>query len=143
MTGDGTTGAPVVLETNVDDLDQRLWPGVLARLIEAGAVDAWLTPILMKKGRPAYTLSALVPADAVAAVRRVVFVETSSIGVREHTVAKHALDRDVAVVQVDGYDVRVKTATLDESGWRDAGVEGFGGEAAGGDEDGEGVAGEA
>jgi pyridinium-3,5-bisthiocarboxylic acid mononucleotide nickel chelatase len=106
-------GAPVVLETNVDDLDQRLWPGVLARLIEAGAVDAWLTPILMKKGRPAYTLSALVPVEAVAAVRRVVFVETSSIGVREHTVAKHALDRDVAVVQVDGYDVRVKTARLD------------------------------
>jgi pyridinium-3,5-bisthiocarboxylic acid mononucleotide nickel chelatase len=105
--------ASVVLETNVDDLDQRLWPGVLARLIEAGAVDAWLTPILMKKGRPAYTLSALVPADAVPAVRRVVFVETSAIGVRLHPVAKHALDRDFVVVQVDGMDVRVKTATLD------------------------------
>lgn len=112
-TGEDATPSSVVLETNVDDLDQRLWPGVLARLIEAGAVDAWLTPILMKKGRPAYTLSALVPADAVAAVRRVVFVETSAIGVRLHAVAKHALDRDFVVVQVDGIDVRVKTATLD------------------------------
>jgi pyridinium-3,5-bisthiocarboxylic acid mononucleotide nickel chelatase len=112
-TAEDAAPASVVLETNVDDLDQRLWPGVLARLIEAGAVDAWLTPILMKKGRPAYTLSALVPSDAVPAVRRVVFVETSAIGVRLHPVAKHALDRDFVVVQVDGIDVRVKMATLD------------------------------
>jgi uncharacterized protein (TIGR00299 family) protein len=103
----------VVLETNVDDLDPRLWPVVLSRLLEAGAVDAWLTPILMKKGRPAHTLSALVPPDAVEAVRRVVFVETSAIGVREHRVGKHALARDWVVVTVDGADVRVKVARLD------------------------------
>ena len=103
----------LVVETNVDDLDPRLWPAVLTRLLEAGAVDAWLTPVLMKKGRPAHTLSALVPPEAADAVRRVMFVETSAIGVREHAVRKRALRRGWASVQVDGHEIRVKTAELD------------------------------
>jgi len=103
----------LVLAANVDDLDPRLWPDVLGRLLAAGASDAWLTPILMKKGRPAHTLSVLV-ADAVAEeVRRVVFTETSTIGLREHRVAKRALGRELATVDVSGRAVRVKIARLD------------------------------
>jgi uncharacterized protein (TIGR00299 family) protein len=103
----------VVLEANVDDLDPRLWPGVLAALLAAGASDAWLTPILMKKGRPAHTLSALVPVPSVQAVRRVVFAESSTIGVREHGVRKRVLRRETRTVTVDGRAVRVKVARLD------------------------------
>ncbi len=111
---DGTEqDVQLLLESNVDDLDPRLWPVVLARLLEAGAVDAWLTPVLMKKGRPAHTLSALVPPAAARAVRRVVFVETSAIGLREHAVRRHALRRGWATVSVDGHEIRVKTAELD------------------------------
>ncbi len=105
--------AAVVLEANVDDLDPRLWPSVLAALLAAGASDAWLTPILMKKGRPAHTLSALVPLEAVDAVRRVVFTESSTIGVREHRVDKRALRRETRTVTVDGVTVRLKVARLD------------------------------
>ena len=68
----------------------------------------------MKKGRPAHTLSVLVPADRVDACRRVVFRETTAIGVREtHVDAKHALDRALRTVEVDGQPIDVKVASLD------------------------------
>ena len=111
-TGRASTGATVI-ETNVDDLDPRLWPAVLATLLEAGASDAWLTPILMKKGRPAHTLHALVRAERADAVRRAVFRHTSTIGVREVPVGKSALDREMRSVEVDGHPVAVKLARLD------------------------------
>jgi uncharacterized protein (TIGR00299 family) protein len=103
-------GAWQTIEANVDDLDPRLWPGVLDRLLAAGAVDAWLTPILMKKGRPAHTVSALVAADVAAAVRQVLVTETSTIGVRQTAVSKHALERSWLTVDLDGQQVRVKLA---------------------------------
>ncbi|WP_328989500.1 nickel pincer cofactor biosynthesis protein LarC [Kribbella sp. NBC_01245] len=101
----------LVYETNVDDLDPRIWPQVLAKLLEAGASDAWLTPILMKKGRPAHTLSVLVTGARANAVRRVILAETSAIGMRESTVTKHAADRAFSSVDVDGQKVSVKIAS--------------------------------
>ena len=103
----------VVLETNVDDLDPRVWPGVLALLLRAGASDAWLTPVLMKKGRPAHTLSVLAPVALLPAVRAVVLTETSAIGLRTTAVTKTALERSDDVVDVLGQPVRVKRAFLD------------------------------
>lgn len=108
----GAATTTLVLEANVDDLDPRLWPPVLARLLEAGASDAWLVPILMKKGRPGHTLCALVESDVAERVRAVMFTETTTIGVRETPVTKRALDRDEHTVTVDSKRIRVKTATL-------------------------------
>ncbi len=104
------TDAPLLLETNVDDLDPRIWPQVIAALLDAGASDAWLTPILMKKGRPAHTLTALVSADRADAVRTAIFRQTSTIGLREITIGKSALDREMHTVLVDGRTVHVKLA---------------------------------
>ncbi len=106
-------GSPVVLETNVDDLDPRLWPGVLDALFAAGASDAWLTPILMKKGRPAHTLSALCRPEAVPGVQAAMFATTSSIGLRVVPVGKVALDRTQASVDVLGGRVGVKVAATE------------------------------
>jgi uncharacterized protein (DUF111 family) len=99
-----------MIETNVDDLDPRLWPNVLAALLDAGASDAWLSPIVMKKGRPAHTLHALVSGDRAEAVRTEIFRQTSTIGVREIALGKHALDREMRTVQVEGHRVHVKLA---------------------------------
>ena len=110
----GAARGELVLESNVDDLDPRLWPGVLVALMAAGAADAWLTPVLMKKGRPAHRLSVLVAAGYAPAVREVVFRETSTLGLCEHAVTKHALDRAERTVEVDGRPIRVKLGLLDD-----------------------------
>ena len=107
---DASTSNPVVLESNVDDLDPRLWPGVLDALFEAGASDAWLTPIVMKKGRPAHTLSALCRPDAVPAVQAAIFAATSTIGLRMVPVGKTALERTTSSVEVLGGRVGLKVA---------------------------------
>jgi uncharacterized protein (TIGR00299 family) protein len=100
--GTAPDAGPLLLECNVDDLDPRVWPAVIAALLDAGASDAWLTPILMKKGRPAHTLSALVDAGRAAAVRSAIFRQTSTIGLREQPLAKHALEREMVTIEVGG-----------------------------------------
>ncbi len=105
----------VVLETNVDDLDPRLWPRVLTTLLAAGASDAWLTPILMKKGRPAHTLHVLCPDEPVVRQRlsQIVFRETPTLGLRTVPVGKTVLARQETTVDVGGRPVRVKLAVHD------------------------------
>jgi uncharacterized protein (TIGR00299 family) protein len=109
----GHAATEVMLECNADDLDPRLWPGVLSALLAAGAADAWLTPILMKKGRPAHTLHVLCPVEAADRLRALVFRETSTIGLRQYPVDKHALARSWSTVDVNGQPVRVKIASFD------------------------------
>jgi uncharacterized protein (TIGR00299 family) protein len=105
----GATGMTMwQLETNVDDLDPRVWPTVLAALLDAGAADAWLVPIVMKKGRPAHTLCVLAHEAGKDALRDAVFTLTGTLGVRESPVHRVALDRDQRAVTVTGGTVRVK-----------------------------------
>lgn len=104
----GSPGEAVVFESNVDDLDPRLWPGVLSALLAAGASDAWLVPVLMKKGRPAHTLCVLAPPERAQALREEVFRQTSTLGVREYPVHKTALARSWAEVEVLGARLPIK-----------------------------------
>ena len=103
----------VLLEANIDDLDPRLWPGVLAQLMQAGASDAWLVPVLMKKGRPAHTLSVLCHPGRAEALRDTILVGTTTIGVRQHPVTKYALPRAWVDVELHGRTVAVKIAHRD------------------------------
>ena len=103
----------LLLESTVDDLDPRVWPLVLAALLDGGAHDAWLTPVLMKKGRPGHVVAALAPPAAAATVRGVLFRETTTLGVRETAVARTVLDREFRQVDVDGQPVVVKLGLLD------------------------------
>lgn len=96
------------LRANVDDLDPRVWPGVLDACLAAGAVDAWLAPIVMKKGRPAFTVHALVRPDAADAVADVLLTHTTTLGVREVGVRRRTLERAFVTVEIDGVPLTVK-----------------------------------
>jgi pyridinium-3,5-bisthiocarboxylic acid mononucleotide nickel chelatase len=111
-TSDPSAGTAAVLEANIDDMDPRMWPSVLTALLDSGAGDAWLIPIAMKKGRPAHTLCAIASHDRVADVRAAIFGNTTTIGVREVAVTKHALQREFRSVTVDGQQIAVKLGIL-------------------------------
>jgi uncharacterized protein (TIGR00299 family) protein len=104
-------GQPVVLlETNVDDATGETLAHALAALLQAGAHDAWITPILMKKGRPAHTVHALADAALAAQVADVLIRETGSLGVRGQTLERWPSERHIDQVEVDGRLVRVKVS---------------------------------
>ena len=107
------TEPAVLLEANVDDLDPRLWPGILTGLLASGAADAWLVPIVMKKGRPAHTLTVLCSPGRAGDLREQIFRETSTLGVRESPRQKVALERMFVDVAVAGEKVPVKVAHRD------------------------------
>jgi pyridinium-3,5-bisthiocarboxylic acid mononucleotide nickel chelatase len=104
--GEGDGG--LVLEANIDDMTPELAPWVVERLLAAGAADVWLTPVHMKKGRPGIVLSALCPPGGDAAVREVLWRETSTLGVRGLPVRKWMLERRTIEVDLEGGKARVK-----------------------------------
>jgi uncharacterized protein (TIGR00299 family) protein len=107
--GTGAAGQPVVLlEANVDDVTGETLAHALAALIDAGAHDAWLTPIVMKKGRPAHTVSVLADPALVGQLADVLRDETGSLGVRGTSLERWPSPRTFDEVEVHGLPVRVK-----------------------------------
>jgi len=106
-----TPGQPVtLLEVNVDDATGETIAHTVTALLEAGAHDAWVTPILMKKGRPAHTVSALCDAALAGQVATVLTRETGSLGVRGQTLERWPAARAMEEVDVGGLPVRVKVS---------------------------------
>ncbi len=107
----GPGGQPVVLlEANVDDATGEVLAHAIAALLGAGAHDAWVTPIVMKKGRPAHMVSALADTALSRQVAAVLVAETGSLGVRGSVVARWPRARDLGTVDVAGLPVRVKVS---------------------------------
>jgi len=100
----------VVLEANVDDMPGE-WSGhLLERLFAAGARDVWFTPIVMKKGRPALTVSALCAADHLNVVGDVLLAESTSIGYRYRRVGRRTLTRGMVEVETAYGRLRLKVS---------------------------------
>lgn len=104
-------GQPITLvEANVDDATGETLADAIAMMLEAGAADAWLTPIVMKKGRPAYTVSALADAAVAEQVAAVMRAETGTLGVRARVINRWPSAREMDRVEVHGRAIRVKVS---------------------------------
>jgi uncharacterized protein (TIGR00299 family) protein len=100
----------LLIETNIDDSTPEALAFVVERLLESGAHDAWATPIVMKKGRSAVTLSVLCDPAARSRLEEILFAETTTIGTRAAFSTRRVLPRETVTVMVLGHDVRVKVA---------------------------------
>ncbi|HZV12453.1 MAG TPA: nickel insertion protein, partial [Candidatus Kapabacteria bacterium] len=100
--------SPLLLETNIDNMDSEIFPYVIDRLLAAGAHDAYLTPIIMKKGRPAIMLSALVPSALLDTALEIIYKETPTLGVRVQTIARKKLPRKIKNVSTSFGEIAIK-----------------------------------
>ena len=108
--GGRNTETLVMLETNVDDMSPEVHGYVVERLLGTGALDAYLTPVLMKKGRPGVVISVLCrPGDA-PQLRSLLFAETTTLGIRTSEVTRECLAREIKTVQTLYGAIRVKVA---------------------------------
>ena len=107
-----------ILEANLDDMNPE-WFGPLSQtLLNEGALDVWLTPIQMKKGRPGTLLSVLAMSENVPELRARIFAETTTLGVREWEVARWPLPRRMETVQTPFGEIRVKLAEYAPGQWK-------------------------
>ncbi len=95
-----------MLETNLDDLPGEVVGYTMTRLMDAGALDAFVTPIQMKKNRPGVMLSVLCDEPRIPALEEILFRETTTLGIRRYPVSRHKLKRQAVEVETPFGPVR-------------------------------------
>jgi len=106
-------GDVVMIEANIDDMNPQNFSYVTDKLLGAGALDVFTIPVQMKKGRTGHLLQVLAPGDVVHALSRIIFQETTTIGLRKHTVDRTTLEREFVEVQTEHGVVRMKVSKMD------------------------------
>jgi len=108
----GTEEAITVIETNIDDMNPQVYEYVMEKMLKAGALDVFLTQIIMKKGRPGIKLSVLCNEDRKDAMSEIILKETTSIGLRFYRADRKTLQRDIVSLDTQYGRVRVKKSLL-------------------------------
>ena len=101
----------VVVEANLDDMNPQIYGYFMERALQAGALDVFSAPVQMKKGRPGMLLTVLCREEGAEELIRLVFAETTTIGVRSHTVRRRCLARESVVVATSYGPVRIKRSS--------------------------------
>lgn len=103
----------VSIETNIDNMNPEIFPFVIEQLISNGAHDAYMVPVVMKKGRPGILLSVLVNRGKIDSVLKVIFAETTTLGVRIQSIERRKLQRSSKIVNTSFGEMRVKVIGVD------------------------------
>ena len=111
---DPETGVAVIIECNIDDMNPELYDALIERLFAAGAHDVFLTPIIMKKSRPALTVSVLCNVSQQKVIEEVFWLNSSTFGLRSYKVAKSMLRRETVKVKTNYGEITVKSGYLNE-----------------------------
>jgi len=101
-----------MIVTNIDDMSPQLLGHVMDRAFELGALDCYFTPVQMKKNRPGVLLSILCDGDHKETLMKLLFTETTTLGVRSYEVARRALRRSMVRVETQYGPIDVKVAHL-------------------------------
>jgi len=104
-----------VLEANLDDLNPQIFGYVMDRLLEAGALDVFGTPVQMKKNRPGTLLTVLAKPEDAEKLAHIIFAETTTLGIRRREEARHVLARRWETVSIKFGEIRMKIASLNGS----------------------------
>jgi pyridinium-3,5-bisthiocarboxylic acid mononucleotide nickel chelatase len=112
-------GSMWLVQADLDDLPPEYAAAAQAALLDAGAADAVIVPVTMKKGRPALRLEALCTTDRVQAVERALFASTTTIGIRRWPVQRTVLEREVEERDWRGQRIRFKRVRLPDGSWRE------------------------
>lgn len=102
----------MVLETNIDDMNPEFYQYLFELLFKNGALDVFLTPIIMKKQRPGTLLTVICGKENTDKLKEIIFRETSTFGIRYYEALKHKLDRDILAMDTSYGRIRVKKGYL-------------------------------
>ncbi len=97
-----------IIETNIDDMNPEFYPFVIEKLLNAGAHDAYLIPVIMKKGRPGIVLSTLCESNKIDELLKIIYNETTTLGVRLIKIDRRKLNRDYEIIQTKFGQMKVK-----------------------------------
>ncbi|MFW6278656.1 MAG: nickel insertion protein [Bacillota bacterium] len=103
----------MVLETNIDDMSAEIYSFLFGELFAAGALDVFLTNIIMKKNRPGIKLNVLAKNEDLEVLENIIFRETTTLGIRKYQVARKALKRKFFDIQTEWGPVKIKAAYKD------------------------------
>jgi uncharacterized protein (DUF111 family) len=106
------TDRVVVLEASIDDMNPQIYSHLMDKLLSAGALDVFASPVQMKKNRPGTVLTVLAPPDLGDALALLIFEETTTIGIRYRESERRILDREVEIIACEFGDIKVKVSRL-------------------------------